>query len=83
MEEAIPIGVSQGQTKSPHEVFTVHANAMKDKDELTKEERRKQRQQRKRKIGTHMHKKEIKKKEENRDKGIALKGDRFNVREVQ
>ena len=29
-----------------------------------------------------MHKKEIKKKEENRDKGIAQKGDRFNVREV-
>jgi hypothetical protein len=39
MEEAIPIGVSSGFTKSAREVFTVNPKAMRDKAELTKEEK--------------------------------------------
>lgn len=48
MEEALPIGVSQGQTKSAREVFSVAPKDMRDKAELSKEEKRKERAHRKR-----------------------------------
>lgn len=79
----MPIGVSQGQTKSAKEVFSVNNKAMRDKDELTKEEKRRERAHRKRQIKAHLHDKAIKQKEKNREKGLALAGDRFAVREVQ
>ena len=60
MEEALPIGVSQGQTKSAKEVFSVAHKDMRDKDELTKEEKRRERAHRKRQIKAHLHDKAIK-----------------------
>lgn len=48
MEDALPIGVSQGQTKSAKEVFNVKDKEMRDKDELTKEEKWRERAHRKR-----------------------------------
>jgi U3 small nucleolar ribonucleoprotein component len=71
MEEAIPIGVSTGTTKSAHEVFTLNPRAMRSKEELTKEEKNKERAHRKRSIKTHLKNKEIGRKEKNREKGIA------------
>mmetsp|Transcript_10546 Transcript_10546/g.17694 ORF Transcript_10546/g.17694 Transcript_10546/m.17694 type:complete len:164 (+) Transcript_10546:966-1457(+) len=85
MEEAIPIGVnmSGGGTKTAREILSIDKSALQEKDELTKEERRKERMQKKRKIKSHLHHKEITKKEKNREKGIAQIGDRFMVRQVQ
>ena len=40
LEEAIPIGVSEGKTKTAREVFTIEASAMREKAELSKEEKR-------------------------------------------
>jgi len=80
LEEAIPIGVSTGTTKSAREVFTAEPKAMREKDELTKEEKKRERAHRKRSIGTHLKNKEIRMKEKNREKGIALVGDRFMVK---
>lgn len=50
MEEAIPIGVSTGQTKSAKEIFQLYGKDMKSKEELTKEEKRRDRATRKRQI---------------------------------
>jgi hypothetical protein len=83
MEEAIPIGVSEGFTKSAKEVFTVDPKAMREKDELTKEEKHKERAHRKRQIKQHLHAKEIRTKEKNREKGLAQVGDRFMVKQVK
>lgn len=71
MEEAIPIGVSVGNTKSAKEVFEVNPKALRDQDELTKEERRKERAKRKRSIKSHLKHKETVRKEKNREKGLA------------
>ena len=71
LEEAIPIGVSQGQTKSAREVFQIAPKGMRDRAELTKGEKRKERAHRKRQIRSHLQHKEIKMKEKNREKGIA------------
>ena len=83
MEEAVPIGVSQGQTKSAKEVFSVTARDMTDKDELTKEEKRGQRARRKRQLKARHKAVVVRQKEANREKGIALLGDRFAARQVQ
>ena len=80
LEEAIPIGVSTGNTKSAKDVFTVDPKALRSKEELTKEERRKERSHRKRQIKSHLHQKEVQRKEKNREKGIAQVGDRFMVK---
>lgn len=48
LEDALPINVSKGQTKSARETFSVNALAMREKTELSKEERRKERASRKR-----------------------------------
>ena len=66
LEEAIPIGVSSGLVKPAKEVFTIAPQQMRDKAELTKEERHRERAHRKRQIAEHLKKKEIKRKEKNR-----------------
>ena len=48
LEEAIPIGVSQGKLKSAKEVFSIDKKGMHDKNELSKEEKHKERAHRKR-----------------------------------
>ena len=50
LEDAIPIGVSTGKVKSAGEVFSVNKLALREKSELTKEEKRKERAKRKRQI---------------------------------
>ena len=40
IEDAIPINVSQGRTKSAKETFTIQSKKMVNKEEMTKEERR-------------------------------------------
>lgn len=82
MEEAIPIGVSTGNTKSAREVFEINPKALRDKDELSKEERRRERAHRKRSIKTHLKHKETNRKEKNREQGLGLVGDRFLVKQV-
>jgi hypothetical protein len=67
LEEAIPIGVSQGNTKTAREAFTVNPKALIDKDALTKEERQREHNHRKRNIKAHLKHKEIKKKEKLRE----------------
>ena len=54
IEDAIPITVSTGQTKSAREVFSINHQKLRDKTELTKEERRSDRAHKKRKIKTHL-----------------------------
>lgn len=63
IEDAIPIAVSTGQSKSAREVFSINAQKMREKSELTKEERRQERATRKRKIKSHLKHKEIERKE--------------------
>ena len=43
LEDALPINVSKGRTKSARETFAVNALAMREKTELSKEEKRKER----------------------------------------
>ena len=43
LEEGMPISVSAGHTQSAREVFTVNKKAMRERAELTKEERHKER----------------------------------------
>jgi hypothetical protein len=50
---------------------------------LTKEERRKERATRKRKIKTHLHKKELDQKEKRREMGVGLLADRFAMKDVK
>lgn len=57
MEDAIPINVSQGQTRSAREVFSINHSKLREKTELTKEEKRQDRAHKKRKIKTHLKKK--------------------------
>ena len=83
MEEAIPIGVSQGGTKTAKEVYEINPRALRDKDELTKEEKRKERAHRKRSIKSHLKNKDIVRKEKNREQGIAQAGDRSLVKQVK
>jgi len=71
LEEAIPIGVSTGMLQTAKEVFTIAPQQMRDRAELTKEERKRERAHRKRQIGEHLRKKEIKQKEKNRNEGLA------------
>ena len=43
LEDAIPIEVSKGKLRSSREVFKVDPRALREKTELTKEEKRKER----------------------------------------
>lgn len=63
LEEALPLSVSRGQTKAAREVFQLKHGHMREKAELSKEERQHERNQRKRKFKTAAHNKLIQKKE--------------------
>ena len=56
---------------------------MREKSELSKEERRKERATRKRKIKTHLQKKELVQKEKKRDMGVGMLVDRFAMKDVK
>lgn len=55
---------------------------MREKNELTKEEKRKERATRKRKIKSHLKYKELTKKEDKRNMGIAM-NDRFEMKQIK
>ena len=82
IEDAIPISVSTGQSKSAREVFSINNQKLREKGELTKEERRHERATRKRKIKSHLKAKEVTRKEEKRATGVAM-ADRFESRHLQ
>ena len=82
LEDALPINVSKGHTKNAREVFTIASKKLREKSELTKEEKRKERANRKRKIKTHLKNKEVDKKEKKREMGIGMLADRFNAKDV-
>ena len=81
LEDAIPIDVSKGKLKTSREVFTVDKRALREKSELTKEEKRKERASKKRKIKATFKAKHIQKKEQLREQGLAL-AQKFAVRET-
>lgn len=82
IEDAIPISVSIGQNKSAREVFSINQQKLREKSELSKEERRKERATRKRKIKSHLKHKELTKKEQKRNIGMAM-NDRFEMKQVK
>jgi len=82
LEDALPINVSKGQTKSAREMFAVNALAMRDKSELSKQDRRKERASRKRQIKQSLKAKAIFKKEKMRESGIAM-AEKFAVKDAQ
>ena len=82
IEDAIPIAVNaKGQSKSARETFSINNQKLREKSELSKEERHKERATRKRKIKAHLKHKELSKKEKRRDQGVAMH-DRFEMRQV-
>ena len=81
LEDAVPITVSSGKQKTSREVFTVDPLALREKSELTKEEKRKERAAKKRKIKATFKAKAIQKKEQLREQGLAL-AQKFAVRET-
>jgi U3 small nucleolar RNA-associated protein MPP10 len=81
LEDALPINVSKGQTKSAREMFAVNALAMRDKSELSKQDRRKERASRKRQIKQSLKAKAIFKKEKMRESGIAM-AEKFAVKDA-
>ena len=82
LEETIPIDVSKGKLKTTREVFTVDSRAMREKSELTKEEKRKERASKKRKVKAAFKAKNTQKKEELRQQGVAL-AQKFIYKETQ
>jgi U3 small nucleolar RNA-associated protein MPP10 len=80
IEDAIPIAVNvKGQSKSARETFSINNQKLREKSELSKEERHRERATRKRKIKSHLKHKELNKKEKRRDQGVAMH-DRFEQR---
>ena len=82
LEDALPIAVSSGQTKAAREVFELRHGHLREKGELSKEEKQQERRQRKRKFKTAAHNKLIHKKEQLRQQGLQL-AERFVVREAK
>lgn len=82
IEEAIPVSVSAGQSKSAREVFSINNQKLRDKAELSKEDRHKERATRKRKIKSHLKHKEVTKKEHKREMGMAMH-DRFEAKHIK
>jgi U3 small nucleolar RNA-associated protein MPP10 len=72
MEDKTPIIVSEAQTKSAKEIYSKDIDKLAEKDELTKEEKKAARLRKKRKIRTHLKKKEIKHKERLRKQDMAM-----------
>ena len=82
IEDAIPIAVnSKGQSKSARETFSINNQKLREKSELSKEERHRERATRKRKIKAHLKHKELGKKEKRREQGVAMH-DRFEQRHI-
>ena len=81
LEDAIPINVSKGNVKSAREIFSVNPLALREKTELTKEEKRKERAKRKRQIKASLKAKSTFKKEKLREEGLAL-AEKFAVRDI-
>lgn len=81
LEDALPVSVSVGNSKSAREVFSINNQKLREKSELSKEERRKERATRKRKIKSHLKAKEVAKKEKKRDAGLAMH-DKFEMRQI-
>jgi hypothetical protein len=83
LEEAIPIAIGEGMTRSARENFSVkNMRSMRDKAELTKEEAQLEHRQRKRKIKLSKKAKATEIKEKRRREGIQL-AERFAVKETQ
>lgn len=82
LEDALPIQVSKGQTKSAREVFQLQHTSLREKTELSKEERNAERASKKRKIKTSAHNRTIHKKEQLRQQGLQL-AERFVVKETK
>ena len=82
LEEALPISVARGNVKTAREVFSVNPQGLREKSELTKEEKRKERAKRKRQIKASFKAKTIYKKEKMREEGLAL-AEKFAVRETK
>ena len=82
LEDAIPIDVSKGKQRTTREVFTLDPLALREKSELTKEEKRRERATKKRKIKATFKAKALHKKEQLREQGLAL-AQKFAVRETQ
>lgn len=82
LEDAIPIDVSKGKQRTTREVFTVDPLALREKTELTKEEKRRERNSKKRKVKATFKAKATQQKELRREQGIAL-ASKFAVRETE
>lgn len=82
LEDALPIQISKGQTKAAREVFQLQHVSLREKKELTKEERRQERSSKKRKIKSSAHSRSIAKKENLRQQGLQL-AERFVVKETK
>ena len=82
LEEGIAFDVSKGKQKSAREVFKVDPRALREKTELTKEEKRKERAAKKRKVKATFKAKNVQKKEQLREQGLAF-AQKFAVRETK
>ena len=82
LEDALPIMISKGQTKTAREVFQLRHGAMREKTELSKEERQAERASKKRKAKTSAHNKSVHRKEQLRQQGLQL-AERFVVKETK
>jgi U3 small nucleolar RNA-associated protein MPP10 len=80
IEDKTPIIVSEAQTKSAREIYNKDIDKLAEKEELSKEEKKAARMKRKRKIRTHLHKKEIKQKEKLRQQDMAM-NEKFETRQ--
>lgn len=82
LEDALPIAVGSGQTKSASEVFRLKHKDLRNRVELTKEERSAERSKIKRKVKATQHQKAIERKEKLRQQGLQL-AERFVVKEAK
>jgi len=79
IEDKTPVMASEAQTKTAKETYDQKIEDLPDAGELSKEEKRSARLRKKRKIRTHLHKKEIKKKEERRRLDMSM-NEKFEAR---
>ncbi|CAI2375984.1 unnamed protein product [Moneuplotes crassus] len=79
IEDKTPVIMSEAQTKSAKEVYDKKLEEIPDGEELSKEDKKAARLRKKRKIRVHLHKKEIKKKEQLRKMDMAMK-EKYEVR---
>jgi U3 small nucleolar RNA-associated protein MPP10 len=82
IEDKTPIVVSEAQTKTAKEMYDKKIEDLPDAEELTKEEKHAIRLRRKRKIRTHLHKKEIQQKELKRKLDMSM-NEKFEARHTK